>query len=223
VVCLEGVVHASTIETAFRFFIGHRLGRVDAFAHRSSEALRASRHAEPGAPPDPMSAYREWLEEYDHYERRARDDFVVHFREKYGPHLPIWVATEVMSFGLLSSLYDLMRQGDQDILAARFQIHAADGRGDRGPWETGSTTSGTWSAHRGGGDSHGYAADAWAAGGGEERCTEVLAADLSQIRSRDRDRTRPYEVLPRKQEFEAAVHEAEAMSAIVVPDGRRSV
>jgi hypothetical protein len=26
-----------------------------------------------------------------------------------------------------------------------------------------------------------------------------------------------------EQEFEAAVHEAEAMSAIVVPDGRRSV
>lgn len=52
----------------------------------------------------PTTAYREWLEEYDRHERRARGDFVLHFREHYGPHLPIWVVTEVISFGLLSNL-----------------------------------------------------------------------------------------------------------------------
>lgn len=137
----------SMIEAAFRFFIGHRLGRVDKFAHRDPEVLGAVREAKQrplaralGAitrrtPPPrivPTTAYREWLEEYDRHEKRARGDFVLHFREKYGPHLPIWVATEVMSFGVLSNLYGLMRQSDQEILAARFQVHAADGRGDRG-------------------------------------------------------------------------------------------
>lgn len=122
----------SVIETAFRFFIGHRLGRVDAFAHRNPEKLGAVREAEPEAPLKPTSAYRDWLEDYDRHEARARGDFVLHFRKKYGPHLPIWVATEVMSFGVLSTLYGLMPQGDQEVLAARFQIHAADGRGDRG-------------------------------------------------------------------------------------------
>ncbi|MDN5599538.1 MAG: Abi family protein [Brachybacterium sp.] len=122
----------STVETAFRFFIGHRLGRVDAFAHRHPWALGATRQEDPGAPPEPTTAYREWLEEYDRHEQRARGDFVVHFRQQYGPHLPIWVATEVMSFGVLSSLYDLMLQSDQEILAARFQVRTADGRGDRG-------------------------------------------------------------------------------------------
>lgn len=137
----------SMIEAAFRFFIGHRLGRVDKFAHREPEVLGAVREAKQrplvralGAitrrPPPPRivptTAYREWLEEYDRHEKRARGDFVLHFRQKYGPHLPIWVATEVMSFGVLSNLYGLMRQIDQDILAARFQVHAADGRGDRG-------------------------------------------------------------------------------------------
>lgn len=137
----------SMIEAAFRFFIGHRLGRVDKFAHRDPEVLGAVRGAKQrplaralGAitrrtPPPrivPITAYREWLEEYDRHEKRARGDFVLHFREKYGPHLPIWVATEVMSFGVLSNLYGLMRQSDQEILAARFQVHAADGRGDRG-------------------------------------------------------------------------------------------
>ena len=64
--------------------------------------------------------------------RSVHGYFVVHFRETYGPHLPIWVATEVMSFGVLSGLYDLMTQADQEILAARFHISTADGKGDRG-------------------------------------------------------------------------------------------
>ncbi|MFS0729626.1 Abi family protein [Curtobacterium sp. 1P10AnD] len=137
----------STIETTFRFFIGHRLGRVDAFAHRHPWALGATRQEDPNALARvwnkitgrtastrvvPTNAYRDWLEEYDRHEKRARGDFVVHFRQQYGPHLPIWVATEVMSFGVLSSLYDLMLQSDQEILAARFQVRTADGRGDRG-------------------------------------------------------------------------------------------
>ncbi|MBI9115937.1 Abi family protein [Sanguibacter suaedae] len=122
----------STIETAFRFFIGHRLGRVDTFAHRHPWALGATTQKNPNMPLEPTTAYREWLEEYDRHEKRARGDFVVHFRQQYGPHLPIWVATEVMSFGVLGSLYDLMLQSDQEILAARFQVRTADGHGDRG-------------------------------------------------------------------------------------------
>ncbi|WP_454293319.1 Abi family protein [Salana multivorans] len=94
--------------------------------------LGATRQEDPSAPPEPTTAYNEWLEEYDRHEKRARGDFVVHFRQQYGPHLPIWVATEVMSFGVLSSLYDLMLQSDQEILAARFQVRTADGHGDRG-------------------------------------------------------------------------------------------
>lgn len=137
----------STIETAFRFFIGHRLGRVDAFAHRHPWALAATRQEDPSTLARvwskvtgrtksprvvPTTAYLDWLETYDWQEQRARGDFVVHFRQQYGPHLPIWVATEVMSFGVLSSLYDLMLQSDQEILAARFQVYAANDRGDRG-------------------------------------------------------------------------------------------
>lgn len=137
----------SAIEISFRFFIGHRLGRVDKFAHRKPELLGAMRDADerplarawhalirrPVARREtPTRAYLDWLDEYDRHEKRARGDFVLHFRDKYGPHLPIWVATEVMSFGVLSKLYGLMPQADQEVLAARFQINAADGRGDRG-------------------------------------------------------------------------------------------
>lgn len=122
----------SLIETAVRFFVGHRLGRIDPFAHRRPVLLEAMRRGDAGAPDEPTTAYVEWLEEYDRHEKRARGDFVLHFRRKYGPHLPIWVATEVMSFGVLSNLYGLMRQADQEVLAARFGVLTADGHGDRG-------------------------------------------------------------------------------------------
>lgn len=122
----------SQLEISLRFFIGHRLGAIDLFAHRKPEVLGALRHTQPGEAPVPTTAYTEWLVEYERHESRARDEFVLHFREKYGPHLPIWVATEVMSFGVLSNLYTLMPQLDQEILAARFQVNTADGKGDRG-------------------------------------------------------------------------------------------
>ncbi|MGP6172181.1 Abi family protein [Microbacterium sp. A204] len=122
----------STIEISIRYFIGHRLGRRDKFAHRKSQVLGAVRDTAPDGSSEPKTSYNKWLTEYDRHENRARDAFVLHFRRKYGPHLPIWVATEVMSFGVLSNLYTLMPQVDQEILAARLQINTADGKGDRG-------------------------------------------------------------------------------------------
>ena len=121
----------STIEISFRFFIGHRLGRKDRFAHRNPDQLNALQNSS-SMPCHPTRAYEEWKEEYERQEKRARGDFVRHFREKYGPHLPIWVATEVMSFGTMSGLYPLMRETDREILAARLQVYAKDEGGDYG-------------------------------------------------------------------------------------------
>lgn len=131
-----------SLEVSFRFLVGHRLGKLDAFAHRRPGLLGAMR---PPAGPVrrffgsllrrkgiPTKNYRDWIAEYDRHEKRAKDRFVLHFRSKYGTHLPIWVGTEVMSFGVLSNLYRLMPEVDQEILAARFQILAKSGRGDSG-------------------------------------------------------------------------------------------
>lgn len=122
----------SLIEVSLRFFVGHRIGRDDRFSHRKPEVLGSMRKSELSNALEPTTSYVEWLEEYNRHEKRARDSFVLHFRRNYGPHLPIWVATEVMSFGVLSNLYPLMRQVDQEILAARFQVSTAASRGDRG-------------------------------------------------------------------------------------------
>lgn len=103
---LGGVL--SMIETAFRFFIGYRLGRVDPFAHRNPAVLDAMKPGDSDTSSEQTTDYREWLEEYGGYEKRARGASITHFREKYGPHLPIWMATEVMSFGVLNGFFGVL-------------------------------------------------------------------------------------------------------------------
>lgn len=56
--------------------------------------------------------------------RRSRELFVVHFRNKYNefPDLPIWIVTEVMSFGALSMMFKGMERADQRIIASRYGV-----------------------------------------------------------------------------------------------------
>ena len=119
------------IEVSFRFFIGHRLGKNNPFAHRYPDQLDALQNSS-SMLRHPTKAYEDWMEEYERQENGAKGDFVQHFREEYGRHLPIWVATEVMSFGTMSKLYSLMRETDREILASRLQVSLNDERGDYG-------------------------------------------------------------------------------------------
>lgn len=53
--------------------------------------------------------------------RRSRDTFAVHYREKYTspPLPPVWMAAEVMSFGLLSKFYGGLKQRSERQAIAR--------------------------------------------------------------------------------------------------------
>ncbi|MDZ8275371.1 Abi family protein [Microbacterium aquimaris] len=139
------------VEVAIRFQVGHTLGRRDIFAHRKPSALdpgfvTATSHAP--APRGPQrgaldatqplnddggareSRHQGWLRRFDEQERRSQEAFAAHFRERYGPHFPVWVATEVMSFGTLAQLYDGAAQDDREQIAASLDIIARTGRGD---------------------------------------------------------------------------------------------
>ena len=48
---------------------------------------------------------------------RAHEIFIKHQKEKYGGQFPIWVATEVMSFGDLSKLFNNMKNEDKQKLS----------------------------------------------------------------------------------------------------------
>jgi abortive infection bacteriophage resistance protein len=55
-------------------------------------------------------------------ERRSTEVFVRHYRSKYTatPHLPIWMATELLTFGVLSKMYGNLRKTIRKKIAREF-------------------------------------------------------------------------------------------------------
>ncbi len=71
-------------------------------------------------------AHAEWLAELESKEAsRSREEFIRHFKNNYHgfPRLPVWIATEVMSFGLLSKLFGGLQHQDKRIIAKTYNLH----------------------------------------------------------------------------------------------------
>ncbi len=68
--------------------------------------------------------HADWLQRLHAETQRSKEEFVKHFRATYSeyPNLPIWVATEVMSFGALSRMYSGMLKLDQRSVAGRYGV-----------------------------------------------------------------------------------------------------
>lgn len=60
----------------------------------------------------------------DEIRRQHNLPCVKHHQEKYGGHFPIWAAVELFSFGMLSSLYSIMKWEDQKAVAKTFGVDA---------------------------------------------------------------------------------------------------
>lgn len=119
------------LEISLRFQIGHRLGRRATFGHREPHLLEdAFTTWKAGPHGTTESDHAEWLSEYRRQELRSQEAFVTHFRSRYGPHLPVWVSTEVMSMGTLSRLFNGLQENDRKLIAARFGCITTDGDGD---------------------------------------------------------------------------------------------
>lgn len=59
---------------------------------------------------------------------RSSELFVEHFRNTYAeyPDLPVWMLTEVISFGTLTRMYRGMERGDQQAVSSRYGLQAAN-------------------------------------------------------------------------------------------------
>ncbi|WP_343922471.1 Abi family protein [Rhodoglobus aureus] len=80
------------VELGVRAALGHALGEVDECAHLKPELLnvRASRGND----------YNFWLRKYERELVRSHEDFVSHHENRYGGTLPIWVAVEILDWGI---------------------------------------------------------------------------------------------------------------------------
>lgn len=109
------------IEIALRVDISHVLGGLDRFAYLRPELFHEnfSLHLDPEAG---VTKHHAWLAKHAQLISRSREEFVRHNREKYGLPLAIWVACEVWDFGTMSTLYNGMREAEQDAISLQYGI-----------------------------------------------------------------------------------------------------
>jgi len=107
------------IEVAVRVDIAHQLGARDTFAHHTINefhngiANRVNLSTK-------KKRFDEWQEKYGSLVDRSKEDFVKHYRQKYGQDLPIWVAIETWDFGAMSQLYAIMKVPDKTKIASKY-------------------------------------------------------------------------------------------------------
>lgn len=108
------------IEIALRVAIAHHLGSKNPTAHVDPalfDARFARRYNARGT-----TDHEEWLCALNDSIRRSREDFVSHYRLKYGEIFPIWVTVELWDFGMMSRLFSGMRVPDRDHIAHQFEL-----------------------------------------------------------------------------------------------------
>jgi len=105
-----------SIRTRITYHVGHKYG---AFAHVSA----ANFH--------PKFNHPEWLAKLKTEAQRSSDEFIRHYKNRYAgfPNIPVWMLTEVMSFGALSFFYTGLKNDqkagceDKKAVANYFGLH----------------------------------------------------------------------------------------------------
>lgn len=123
------------LEVAMRFQLGHTLGEGHPYAHCDTNTL-SSAFTGIADPTDPLdraawlsSEHSKWLLKVRRQEDNSKEEFVKHFKRRYGHGLPVWVITEILDFGGMSTLYSGLKQSHRDQIAELFGFEK-DGRGD---------------------------------------------------------------------------------------------
>ena len=73
--------------------------------------------------PNGASVYKSLIGKFkNEVKRQGALPFVRHHKIKYGGQFPIWAAVELFTFGMLGSLFDLMREGDQRAVSREYNL-----------------------------------------------------------------------------------------------------
>ena len=101
------------VEVAIRTAVTYTLAHAyDAFGYLDPANFR------------PDFEHAKWLEKLTGEIEKSHETFIQHFKYKYDgyPRLPIWMASEVMSFGSLSRLYEGMVDTDQQKVSEQYAL-----------------------------------------------------------------------------------------------------
>lgn len=105
-----------SVRTQVTYHMSHKYG---AFAHADANNFH------------PKFDHRTWLYNLQKETKRSKEEFIRHYRAKYSgfPCLPIWMVTEVMSFGSLSYFYAGLNNNqklgveDKKSIASYYNVH----------------------------------------------------------------------------------------------------
>lgn len=119
------------VEVGLRFHVGHTLGR-----RGGAEAYRDPAHLNTAKvmttdPKDRKGRTRHevLLASIDRSIRYSTAQFVQHYRSTYRPHMPIWMLTELLSFGDLKWLYESLDKRDRNAIARDVGVLGPSGSG----------------------------------------------------------------------------------------------
>lgn len=125
-ICLFEIL--SEIELSMRALIGYELGRLDPFCYldvssMGARAAQFSKHSQTkqGAS---ITNHENWLKHFNRTKDQSKEEFIKHYDRLYEGKMPIWVAVEIMDWGLLSHLYSLCPRMVQDSIANNCKLSA---------------------------------------------------------------------------------------------------
>ncbi|MFD6449947.1 Abi family protein, partial [Nocardia sp. NPDC060220] len=130
---LDGI---ERVEVALRMRLGYVVGAGGAFAHLDPAALdpaftRFDEERPLASRPHWLgSEHAKWLSKVTSEAERSKEDFVVHFKARYGMPLPVWVVTELLTFGSLVTLVGGLKPRHKSLIAETLGIFDPDCDGD---------------------------------------------------------------------------------------------
>jgi abortive infection bacteriophage resistance protein len=114
------------VEVALRVDIALLIGARDPQAHRDPNQLHGNFSKRVNSRTG-QTDFATWLARLDETFGRSKEEFVKHFKAKYGGEMPpIWIAIELWDFGMLSVFLGGMKVADQSQLALRYGLPRAD-------------------------------------------------------------------------------------------------
>jgi abortive infection bacteriophage resistance protein len=129
----EDVWRRYVFDRRLRLIVMDALERIEVAVRALVATHHAARHGlfgyalDPGGLPAMDDQHRaRFIARYADEQIRSKDIFVGHFRRKYGDaheYLPVWMATEIMSFGTLLTLLNGCHADVQRAVSAPFGVH----------------------------------------------------------------------------------------------------
>lgn len=97
-----------------------------AATYRMAHSYGAFGYSDPANVAYDKNWHATWIVAVEDEVRRSRETFIRHYKERYTlpPHpcVPVWMASEVMSFGSLSKLVQAMHPADKKAIAGAFGV-----------------------------------------------------------------------------------------------------